>query len=138
MLENLAEKRFPRKFLQLKYKEFFYQTIKYFNNTAKIVLLMPTYAETELMFCLFSLFLLFKLYIITHRFFSPRGAYTRVICFHWKQENNYYLAFCVSLFKFEVFYFHLYFLTKIALNAMPCNHITFFKISFLTWKWLIS
>lgn len=60
--------------MQLKYKEvffFFHQTIKYFNNTTKIVLLMSTYAGAELMFCLFSLLLLFQLYIITHRFFSP-------------------------------------------------------------------
>lgn len=56
MLENLAEKMFHKKFLQLKYKEFLNQTIKYFNNTAKIVLLMSTYAGTELMFCLFCFF----------------------------------------------------------------------------------
>lgn len=31
---------------------------------------MSTYAETELTLCLFSLFLLFQLYTITHRVFS--------------------------------------------------------------------
>lgn len=49
--------------VQLKYKGWFsHQTIKYFNNITKIVLLMSTYAGTQLTFCLFSLFLLFQLH----------------------------------------------------------------------------
>lgn len=61
--------------MQLKYKEFFHQTNTYFNNNNKIALLMSTYAGSELMFYLFSLFLIFQLHTITHRFFPPPGKH---------------------------------------------------------------
>lgn len=58
-LENMAEKNASLKHA-IKIQRHFYQTIKYFNNKTKIVLLMSTYAGTELMFCLFPYFYFFN------------------------------------------------------------------------------